>query len=525
MSIPKEPRQLMINLMYLVLTAMLALNVSAKIINAFFMIDKGIVASNKLSDDANQQKIEGFKEILKKPDYAKFRSLEPAADQIRSIVKDFNASVEDLKETLIKESGGRDPKHGDMPVGKKNKDVTTRILVNEGKGKVLKESVLATREKMLSLLKDVSTKLPGSVVKKEHLEKLEKAITLNITEDWKEDHESKSDSWEHYNFNQMPLAAVLPMLSKLQSDAKTTETAFLNQIMEWASAKIEITMDAFMPAVSPKKAYLIVGETYEADVFLASYSKTANNITLAVNGGTLPLKEGVGRYTASAGATGVQRYSVTASVKNPNTGEVKTFKKDFEYEVGQRSATVSADKMNVFYIGVDNPVTVSAAGVSSNQLQVSGSGPITLSPNGTNKYTVRASSVGEATITLSAPGLAASQFKFRCKRIPDPVVKLANKTSGKLGSGEMRAQQGLIPILENFDFDARCEVVGFEMARVAKRQDPMLSANQGGRFGGQSATMISQAAPGDIFYFNNVKVRCPGDAASREVNPLNFEIR
>jgi hypothetical protein len=206
------------------------------------------------------------------------------------------------------------------------------------------------------------------------------------------------------------------------------------------------------------------------------------------------------------------------------TGETKTVNGEFEYEVGRRSVAISADKMNVFYIGVDNPVSVSAAGVSSNKLNVTGSG-ISLTSKGDGKYNVTASAPNpNASITVSAEGLQQS-FPFRVKRIPDPVAKLGNKMGGSMGNGEFKAQSGVLAWLEGFDFDAKCQIQSYRLTRVPKRQDPVVIENAGGSFNGQCRSLADAAKPGDIYYIDDVKARCPGDQSGRQINSMVFTIK
>jgi hypothetical protein len=194
--------------------------------------------------------------------------------------------------------------------------------------------------------------------------------------------------------------------------------------------------------------------------------------------------------------------------------------------VGERSVAISADKMNVFYIGVDNPISVSAAGISSNELKVNiNGGGGALTKTGTNTWNIRvATQTNDCDITVSGGGLNASK-KFRVKRIPDPIAKLGNKTGGEMGNGEFKVQPGLIAFLENFDFDARCEIQGFVLVKQSKKEDPVEAVNPGGRFDSRALNLVQQAKPGDIFYFDNVKARCPGDNAGRTINQLVFKIR
>ena len=232
---------------------------------------------------------------------------------------------------------------------------------------------------------------------------------------------------------------------------------------------------------------------------------------------------------ASAGGVGLRKYSASISVTNPVTNEVQTFKKEFEYEVGERSVSVSATKMNVFYIGVDNPVAVSAAGVPSNQVQVSmtGSGGGSISKNSDGTYNVKVSQqtkLGEfAYVTVSAPGLTEKR-EFRVKRIPNPNAKLSNSMGGVMGAGEFKAQKGLFAVLDNFDFDAKCEIIGYQLVRVPRRQDPLIAANKGGGYNAEARGVVDQAKAGDTYYFENVKAKCPGDASGRDINQLVFKI-
>ena len=213
-------------------------------------------------------------------------------------------------------------------------------------------------------------------------------------------------------------------------------------------------------------------------------------------------------------------------MKNPLTGEVKTVTKEFKYEVGQRSVAVSLDKMNVFYIGVDNPISVSAAGVSSNEVKVTASG-VTTSPNGNGKFIVRATTPGDATLTVSGGG-ASQTFQYRVKRIPDPGPRLGGNPKNKggaMGNGEFKAQGGVSALLEGFDFDAKCDIVGFEVTYLPKRQDPITAQNSGARWNGTIQDYISKAKPGDAYFFDDVKCKCPGDPAARNIGSFAYKIR
>ena len=526
MSIPKEPRQLMINIMYLVLTAMLALNVSAKIINAFFVIDKGIKTSNSRLGVANDTTVRDMERNAEqnKERYSKVVS---TAKQVQAKSKEFIAYVETLRDAMVEQTGGMYPEedahHAGQPKGYKNKEITTRYLVNQGNGAKLEQRVNATREELIQMLRSLKS-IKGIAISESELQNLENSIALQITaKDWTK--ERGVSNWSEYTFKQLPLAAAFPLLTKFQNDMKSSEAAILNYLSSLIG-KSEVKVDQFIPISSPIKSYIIAGEQFESTISVGATSKSFNdNVSIRVNGAALRVENGSAKYTAGSSDPGVKSYKVDIAVKNPTTGEVFSNSETFEYEVGRRSVTVSADKMNVFYMGVDNPVSVAAAGVSSNDLRVSVTGNVTKTGGGGAKFTVRGTSPGKATVTVSGGGLKATSFEFRVKPIPDPVAKINNSTGGEIGNGVLKAQGGVIPVLDGFDFDARCDILGFNVIYLPRRQDPIQVTNPGGVFSGPARNVINQAKPGDQYFFDNIRAKCPGDAAGRKINNISFKVQ
>ncbi len=533
MAIPKEPRQLMINIMYLVLTALLALNVSAEVFNAFKMVDKGLIKSNAALDQANGNLPEAIRSgAKKKASLAKYAELIDPGRDLSSNLTDY---IQGIVDTMVNDKGYvADRETGEITdelKAKKDYDITTRFLVDgpngdgNGKGSELKQKLIEYREAMLALVEDD----PDTEINEK--EQFEKEISVKIDdESWQK---KGKPSWSHFNFSHMPLQAVLPIFSKFQNDVKSTESAFLNYLAGKVGTTTDVVLDKFTVVSAPEKSYIIKGEKYKADLFLSAFAgaDSKTGISVSVNGRKLPTnKEGIATFEETASSVGVKRYNASASITNPVTGETQTFKKEFSYEVGERSVAISAAKMNVFYIGVDNPVEVSAAGVPSNQIKVSmgGGGGATINKNGDGTYTVRATKPtlkGQgAKVNVSAPGMNASK-DFRVKRIPDPVPKLSKSRGGGMGSGEFKVQPGVFPVLENFDFDAKCNVVGFRLVRVAKRQDPQFAVNKGGKYGGEAQSLVKKATPGDKYFYEDIKCKCPGDPAPRDIGQMVFNIR
>ena len=566
MSIPKEPRQLMVNLMYLVLTAMLALNVSAEVMNAFFDLDKSLKHSNELTEEGIKSTKEGIQPTLDKKPLLK-KPLNDGIDKINEEVNAFVDFIDEIQSKLIDASGNGDGtvNEGDYldndmnkkPRGKKNKDVPTKLMVEgvtsgygssgsmyEGEGPygpeiaqkvvelkatlvriysetvnnsdVMKEGKL-TKEEVASRIEGFTNSIPLDVESLEDITKKAKAGTVLPGDD-------QYKAWSKYKFKQMPLAACLPALTKLQTDARNTQATAVNKFAELVGGK-EIKLNKFFPVINAKKGYVIKGEKFEATVQIGAYSSEfGENSTITVNGKRVVLKDGIGTFTETASQTGKRTLKLTSNVINPLSGEKYNANSEFEYEVGLRSANVSADKMNVMYIGVDNPISVTAAGISSNDLKVNCSG-CTLKKTGQGKFIATVSKPGEITVNVSGGGLPNTPYTFRVKRIPDPVARLGKSADGSMGNGEFKAQPGVIPWLDGFDFDAKCKIDGFNVTRVPKRQDPIQKANRGGTFNPEVKRIIAMAKPGDVYYFENVKARCPGDAAGRKINTMVFKIK
>lgn len=541
MSIPKEPRQLMINLMYLVLTALLALNVSAEVMNAFFDIDKSLSKSASLAaENANDTK-EGIDGAFEGPKAPLKPIIYGAMDATKDNVDRFVEYVESIKTQLIDGSGNKNgvKDEGDMgkfgkPKGKKNKDITTRLLVEEGIGEELREKIVQLRSQIISeYTKTVSNKTVIEVAKlntrdpkevEKKIKSFDHAVELKPKSE--EDIRASTDkaNWSEYKFKQMPIAAILPVLTKFQTDARNAQALAANEFAQLVGGR-EVVLDKFFPIMNAKRGYVIKGEKFEAEVAIGAFSNEfAKTSTITVNGTRINLNdEGKGTYSETANSYGKKTLNLKARVENPLTGEVIEGSNTFDYEVGERSASLFLSKMNVFYIGVQNPFEVSVAGASSNEVRVSCSGAGCNVSGSGGKYTATVASQGDVKITVSAGQLTKS-FDIRAKRIPDPVPRLGSLKGSKVANGTFKAQRGIIPALENFDFDAKCNIVGFEFVRVPQRQDPIIKINRGGAFTSDVQRLMSQAKPGDLYLFRDIKAKCPGDKASRDIGSLTFNI-
>jgi len=549
----------MINLMYLVLTAMLALNVSAEIINAFFILDKGIKHTNEIVDESIKDAIKSMEETVKTK-----KDLEPlylAAKGVPTKIEGLLKKINELRVKMTDESGGmfyaneetkkklqgygytkfeftKAKEDDGKPVGKKDKDITTRTMVDKGEGDKLKAEIIRTRKELLSVVDDLvklveSNDSLKSTIKFDSLSiiKLKEELVLEMPDEegWKKLKNKKN--WSDGLFGQMPLASCYPLLRKFENDAKNASAQIINFIANNFGNKA-LVYDQFDVFSQPKKGYIMRGETFETEIALGAYSSQAE-FSVNVNGATIPVEKAKAKYTTVGSTVGTQRYSATITVKNPLTGKTETVKKDFEFEVGLPSVTVSADKMNVFYIGVDNPVSVSAAGLATADVDVRiNGGGGTLTKIGDSKFNVKVTTPTTANQFCSIDvynrktGQKVGSAPFRTKRIPDPQAQIGGKTDGKVSDGELKVQGGIMAKLENFDFEAKCNIQGYTMICNLPRQDPSPPiVVSGGRFDGQVSNWIQKAKTGAIYQFFDIKAMCPGDSSGRKLNGITLTIR
>ena len=532
MSIPKEPRQQMTNIMYLVLIAMLAMNVSAEILNAFKIVDRGINNSNTAIDGKTAITMESFKKQIEKnkngiPYY-------DVAQKVAPITDEFVTYIDNLRNDLIQASGV-DAETGDKDYGGLAKlddqDGPTRILVEgeggqPGKAYELEQKIDGARQKYIDLVKELlSNPAADAKAVEADVKFLEDNIPL-VTPDPPAGSEKKD--WATYNFNQVPVLPALTLINQFKNNAISSEAMVIDRLFSHVGEKIEI-FDVLKAAVVPKTGTsLLQGETFEADIYVAATSSKANP-SIVANGRALPVVDGIATYKAPATDIGKKSLQGSISVKD-GYGNVKNIPYNLDYQVFSRPdhvAVVSADAMNVFYIGVDNPVSASMTGIREDDTNVSMTGGTINKASGKGAYTVRVTNPGDASVSVSAKAKDGSPVtgtkKFRVKRIPDPTPKVGAKAGGAMGTGEWKAQPGVRADLADFVFDAKFSVLGFEMTLSERGQDLQTCSNGGAAFSGNCATLVGRAKVGSIYYIDNIKAKGP-DGVTRTLPTIAFKI-
>lgn len=458
----ESPRQKMVGMMYLVLTALLAMNVTDQVLNAFMKVNDGLIETNKNFDTKNEFSLSAFEAAMKnnpgktKPFYDKAKLAEKYCN-------DLNGYIEEIQKEL-REFGHWDPEKKDYEQ-KKDYDKVAEIMVGEvgpKKGIELHKRIIETRKKLYDLLDEKGKK--------------EVVLSLNAIDPdaSSASHDgSLAKTWENATFEGVPLVAGMALLSKIQNDIKNAEADVVNNLLKSIDAN-DFKFDKLSAVAVAPTSYLLVGQPYEAEVFLTA-SDSKKNPDITVNGSVLPTEEGKGKYTGPTGKAGFFKWKGIITVKKPD-GKVETYETpELEYQVAEPSVNVSPERMNVFYIGVPNPITVSGAGIPKEKISASLDGPGSLSKD-KDGYVANVTTQGKVKVNVyyePKPGEKKNLgFKeFRVKRIPDPIAKFAGTATGKVNASVLRVQKGIVAAVENFDFEAKFQVIKYKMILSKKGGD------------------------------------------------------
>ncbi|MGQ0740478.1 MAG: type IX secretion system motor protein PorM/GldM [Bacteroidota bacterium] len=493
MALPKEPRQKMINIMYLVLTALLALNVSSEILNAFKTVRRSLENTNATVNLSTTTILKSLEDKTLKPE-TRERALiwYPKAQKATKISQDLYAYLESMKGKILTLAGGSlsDPTKS---FKEDNLDIVTRMMVKEGEGMKLK----AMLEQYSKDIKAIDPELDSAF----------SAPFVDISNPPGRD--GKTKEWEIAYFHMVPTVAGLTILSKFQNDIKTAENKVVAHFHKKVG-EVEVIFDSYAAIVGQNSNYLMPGQELEIKAGIGAFSKAAAP-TISIGGNTVAIgEEGFALYKTQAGGVGAHSIPVRISFFNQTTGkdEVKEVKVD--YVVGSANASIALDKMNVLYIGVDNPVTIAASGGGDDKVSaVISAGSLTRV--GPGKYVARVNQVNDnTTITVSADGKVAGAAQFRVRTIPEAQAYVGGQPSGaNITAGGFRAQGGVGAGIKNFPFELEYNVVGFTF--TCDTDDDIVSIpNQGAAFSGAVRNAINQhVQAGRMVTIDDIRVKGP----------------
>jgi gliding motility-associated protein GldM len=522
-----SPRQKMINMMYLVLMALLALNVSKEILKSFHLIEisfnkaqANINAKNTTLIDALAAQSENRAQVV--PFYKR-------AEVAKKIGDDFVNYIQELKDVLEKGGGGRkeaegteNPKETELAQPDNiEKHANLLFVQNQGaKAKELQSKINETRTKLVELLK--SSAKDGVNIDASILKAVEANSDLRA-----EDPQGSQQTWASLFFEHAPLAGVITLLTKIQNDARNTQAEVINQLAKSIDSK-KISFDQLKAAVIAPSSTVMVGEEYKAEVLLvASNSKSDHQVVLS-NGTVLKLEDGLGKYNATPNSQGVFEWG--GSIKLQTDTGLAVFPFKAEYQAFAGSATISATKMNVLYIGVPNPISVSVPGFAPKDVAVSMVGG-SISSDGKGGYNANVTSGREAKISASAKLRDGSSRNmgtvvYRVRPLPRPEAKFGALESGRPSPKEAMIAQSAInaSLGEGFAFEGINYVVtSYQFIFVPRREDPVVIPGSGPMITGTMKGALGRAKRGDRVLVD--KIRAKGPDGERALLPIIIEIQ
>ena len=518
-----SPRQKMINLMYVVLMAMLALNISTEVLNGFSVVEESLNRTTGNSSKENDAIFGELDQMMRK-NPQKVKQWFMMASTVREMSDSLYNYAQALKVAIVREADGEkgDPLNIE---GKDNIEAASYIMLNpaNGQGHKLYEAINSYRARILQFVTDPRQK---------------KIIASNLSTEVP--HHSMGKNWEEYMFENMPVAAAVTLLSKLQSDVRYAEGEVLHTLVANVGLK-DIRVNKLQAFVVPSQTRLYPGETMTAQMFMGAVDSTQQP-QVFVNGQLIKGNQ----ITVKAGAPGKHTLSGYILIKDL-TGNVlrRNFSQDYWVTGGPQPkeyispqgmqkvppfdgmATIAADLMNVLYAGFDNPITISIPNTSQHDVQATMSGG-SLVARGGGHFIARPSAVGQpVTISVSAKGRKIGEYQFRVRKLPDPSPYIAMGAdrfkSGALSKAALMSAPGIQAAIDDGLLDIPFSVTSFRVVFFDNMGNAVPLASNGASFSPQQKEQFRQLSRNKRFYITNVVVHGP-DGTTRTLNGRNMEV-
>lgn len=552
----------MIGMMYLVLTALLALNVSKDILNSFILINDSLVVTNKNFANKNESEYDKFDRAFaeNKEKVGKWHKMAMDVKESAELTVDY---IEDLKQYLIMRTDKLDSleikqlrEAGNIEVldsifslknvnSKDNYDTPTNIMIGGEEGK-LKEGAHTASELALKLngFKDLLIDKLDPIKGKSIID----ALNINFnTDTMLQISNSEKQEWALANFYHIPLAAVVTNLSKIQTDVRNAESDVVKYLYREVDAS-DFKFDMITARViAPNLVFQ--GDEFKSEIFVAAYSSTQNprieigkvdttNMTIS-NGDTssIEIKDGVGIYTARATSEGLKTYEGLISIKNPGGGGFTSYPFKGEYMVMKSGVVVSPTKMNVLYRGVKNPISISVPGVAPELVKPSMSnGSLRPDPKaGKGNYIAEVKGGSEAVVKVSAEvdgkPRPMGDFKFRVKEVPSPIATIAGVEEGLVSANRLAAAPTVIPKMKNFDFELFFKVTKFDLVYQVGT-DMITTPVNGSSIPANALGQIKRLKKGSRVYIENISAvmldennRPAAGVTPKKLSPMGLKIQ
>ncbi len=540
-----SPRQKMINLMYLVLTALLALNVSKEILDSFVIVNEGLENTKSTFKDKMDATYAQFQSLAKE-NSAKYGAAWKDAQGVQTTASRLVSHIDTIKAMLISKTDGvpmdkvlgmangvdtvLNLEHVHM---KDNNTHITEMMVGSEPAKPKSGPYTALElQGMLETFRDMVKKATANDPK------LQASADAMFNFEDRKDASGTTNNWASMNFYHVPLAAGITILSKIQTDIRTMENEMVGRMMAGVESKT-FKFNKLTAITQPQSSYVTVGGTYRASIFLGAYDDqnipevllgrvdtTTKPATIIGDAVKLPMEGAKAILEQPASSAGLK--TVTGIIKfKPVGGELQVEPFKVEYEVAAPNLVVSPTKMNVFYRGVDNPVSISVSGYSASNITPSiTNGTITRDKDGfiVKPLSGPTSTVGATVTNADGSKKSMAGLEFRVKNVPNPTPYFAGHgvNDPSVKRNELIAAQGVIAKMENFEFDLRFEVVSYTVSTTIGG-NLLEKECRGAALSEDAKVVLSKVKSNQKIYIENIKAKGP-DGSIRNLGALSFKV-
>jgi gliding motility-associated protein GldM len=527
-----SPRQKMIGMMYLVLTAMLALNVSKETVKAFMQVDKGLSLTvenyNKKNGIIYNDFEASFATYPEKTGPYRTKALE-----VKQRAEEMYNFIQDLKIMIIKEADGDDAEaiNGrEIDITKVDRfddnNVPSQILIgpNEnGKAYDLRAAINDYRDFLIKTLDGGS---PG----------IEESLKKSLNTDDGRNEDGDIEKWPNLTFQLLPLVGANALLTKMQVDVRNAETEVLNFLFSQID-KSNYKFNKLDAVVIPRSTVVTLGSTYQATVFLSA-TDSLQRPTIKVNGDQVLELDDYGRgvYNVKATSLGTKKWGGVIELTSPD-GQKIPYKFDSEYSVEIPNVVVSPTAMNVMYAGIANPIDISIPGYGSDKIRISkvvngvSAKEKVKNPKGENfpgDWSITPQTPGQLvqiyTATVEPDGSLKPQpaREFRCKPLPAPIAMCGGKISGKIERTTLIAQKGVTATLPDADFYIVYNVTGFSILYTDNTGDHF-EESPNWQFTQKQKDLLNRLTRGKTLTITNIKAMGP-DKKVHELPAISLQI-
>lgn len=507
-----SPRQRMINLMYIVLTAMLALNVSSDVLNGFSQVHAGLARTNRTMSTKNQIQFEYLKGLYEQnptkagPWYNK-------GVELRTISNELFTKIDTLKMAIAHQADGVNGDYKNL-INQDDLEAAAAVMLNPAtkKGAALKKQIDEYREFVSALIPDSTRR--ATVMEMLSTKATPKPGTVGPV------------TWEDLHFDNMPAIASITLLEKIQNDVRQAESEVLTHLINNVDIG-DMRVNQLSAYVIPTTTMLMRGGKYHADIVLAAID-TTKRPSIYVNGAKL--QGGVYEFTASA--LGNHQYSGYIEVPMPD-GSVQKHNFTSSYTVIEPMATISPTMMNVLYAGIDNPISISVPGVPMTGVNASMTNG-TLTRNG-DTWIARPGKIGtEAVISVTAEldgrPTNVGSMTFRVRKLPDPTAYIPLKggeggsvhykgTPKRISKAQLMSANGLGAAIDDDILNVTYTVVSFSTIFFDSMGNAIPETSNGASFSQRQKDKFKDLKPGKSFFISNIKATGP-DGVTRDISPM-----